>query len=64
MSSVGTVYSWPNNPKAIRVLAAAAYNGAKVDFQEVKLAEGEHQKPEFLKKFPHVSVTEGREAEI
>ncbi|PWN18336.1 eEF1-gamma domain-containing protein [Microstroma glucosiphilum] len=56
MSSVGTLYSWPNNPKAVRILAAAAYNGAKVDFQEVKLSEGEHQKPEFLKKFPHGKV--------
>lgn len=61
MSSVGTIYGPKGTPKVLRALAAAAYNGVKLDVSEVIPLNGDGQKPEYLAKFPHVSKRQPRE---
>lgn len=53
MSSVGTIYGHSNFGRVHRSLAAAAYNGVKLDVQESLAQNGDGQKPEYLEKFPH-----------
>lgn len=56
MSSIGTIYGNPEFGRVHRTLGAAAYNGVKVDVQKASPLDGDNQKPEFLEKFPHVSL--------
>ncbi|TIB28720.1 hypothetical protein E3P86_03811, partial [Wallemia ichthyophaga] len=51
MTTAGTLYSQPNNFRAIRCLSVAEYNGLKLDTPEFALGTS-NKTPEFLSKFP------------
>lgn len=56
MSTVGTIYGTKVAPKVLRVHAAAAYNGVKVEHVEYSVQNGDNQKPEFVEKFPNAKL--------
>lgn len=56
MSTVGTIYGPKAAPKVLRAMAAANYNGVKLDVKEVTVAAGDTKTPEYLEKFPHGKI--------
>lgn len=59
MTTIGTIYGNAAFGRVHRSLAAAAYNGVKVDVVATSAGNGDGQKPEYLEKFPHVSAEIG-----
>ncbi|TGO29120.1 hypothetical protein BPAE_0018g00050 [Botrytis paeoniae] len=52
MSSLGTVYSYPDNPRTMKIQAAAAFNNKTIDmFPDFVMFET-NRTPEFLSDFP------------
>ncbi|RYP00173.1 hypothetical protein DL764_006604 [Monosporascus ibericus] len=52
MSSVGTIWTYPFNPRAMKVEAAAAVNGRTVDYAPNFTMGKTNKTPEFLADFP------------
>ncbi|KAL1616837.1 Elongation factor 1-gamma [Neofusicoccum ribis] len=52
MSSIGTIWTYPFNPRAMKVEAAAAVNGRTVDFVPNFAMGNTNKTPEFLANFP------------
>ncbi|KAI9008978.1 hypothetical protein CLU79DRAFT_723129 [Phycomyces nitens] len=50
MAAIGTIYTYPNNPRAAKAVIAGAYNGVKVDLKSFEIPKD--VTPEFLTKFP------------
>ncbi|KAI8614750.1 glutathione S-transferase [Chytriomyces sp. MP71] len=50
MAPIGTIYSYPNNPRVARALIAAKYNGFTVDLVDVELGKTNTTK-EYTSKF-------------
>jgi len=56
MTAVGTIYSYPDNPRVAKALIAAQYNGLKVNVK-TDIEMGKFNKtPEYLAKFPFGKV--------
>ncbi|TPX39016.1 hypothetical protein SeMB42_g06517 [Synchytrium endobioticum] len=51
MAPLGKLHSYPNNPRAAKVLIAAKYNGLEVEQCNVEMGVT-NKSPEFLSKFP------------
>ncbi|CAO3610712.1 unnamed protein product [Mucor hiemalis] len=62
MSPIGTIRSYPNNPRVAKAQIAAAYNGLEIDFKPVDLAT--ERTPEFYAKFPLGKVPVFESAEV
>ncbi|THV46185.1 hypothetical protein BGAL_0408g00070 [Botrytis galanthina] len=52
MSSLGTVYSYPNNPRTMKIQAAAAFNNKTIDMFPDFIMFQTNRTPEFLSDFP------------
>ncbi|EOD44390.1 putative translation elongation factor eef-1b gamma protein [Neofusicoccum parvum UCRNP2] len=52
MSSIGTIWTYPFNPRAMKVEAATAVNGRTVDFVPNFAMGNTNKTPEFLASFP------------
>jgi elongation factor 1-gamma len=57
MSSVGKIYSYPNNPRVAKALIAAKYNGASVEVVDIAMGV-DTKEAAFLKKFPLGKVSQ------
>ncbi|PYH91611.1 translation elongation factor eEF-1B gamma subunit [Aspergillus ellipticus CBS 707.79] len=55
MSSIGTIYTYPNNPRVMKIQAAANLNKTTLEFADFKRMET-NKTPEFLAKFPFGKV--------
>ncbi|KAI0791076.1 elongation factor 1-gamma [Abortiporus biennis] len=56
MSSIGTLWTIPAQPKGKRIRAVAAFAGLSVDLPESYTHFVDNKKPEFLAKFPHGKI--------
>ncbi|OBZ74601.1 Elongation factor 1-gamma [Grifola frondosa] len=56
MSSIGTLYTTPQQPTGKRIRAVAAFGGLKIDLPEHYTHFEDNKKPEFLAKFPHGKI--------
>ncbi|KAI8996277.1 elongation factor 1-gamma [Trametes punicea] len=56
MTSIGTLYTTPQQHSGKRIRAVAAFNGLKVDLPEHYVHYEDNKKPEFLSKFPHGKI--------
>ncbi|OJJ67038.1 hypothetical protein ASPBRDRAFT_137149 [Aspergillus brasiliensis CBS 101740] len=52
MASLGTIYTYPYNPRVMKVQAAAALNGRTVDIAPEFIMTKTNKSPEFLRDFP------------
>ncbi|KAF7798792.1 hypothetical protein EIP86_010017 [Pleurotus ostreatoroseus] len=56
MSSIGTLYTVPQQAQGKRIRAVAAFAGLKLDLPEHYVHFEDNKKPEFLAKFPHGKI--------
>ncbi|KAI7904422.1 uncharacterized protein BX663DRAFT_504993 [Cokeromyces recurvatus] len=62
MSPIGTIKSYPNNPRVAKAQIAAAYNGLDINVEEFDLST--QRTPEFYAKFPMGKVPVFESAEV
>ncbi|KAK2736515.1 elongation factor 1-gamma [Colletotrichum kahawae] len=63
MASIGTIWSYSSNPRAFKVVAAAAVNGLAVDYAPDFVMGKTNRTPEFLANFPMGRVPTFRSAD-
>ncbi|KAI0744493.1 elongation factor 1-gamma [Earliella scabrosa] len=56
MSSIGTLWTTPQQATGTRIRAVAAFGGLKIDLPESYVHFEDNKKPEFLSKFPHGKI--------
>ncbi|KAI9485432.1 MAG: hypothetical protein EXX96DRAFT_494550 [Benjaminiella poitrasii] len=61
MSPIGTIKSYPTNPRVAKAQIAAAYNGLEIDVEAFDLA---NRTPEFFEKFPMGKVPVFESSEV